>query len=122
YGLREELVRQRHVLVVHEVDAREVGDVRHAVGRRRRDHRRDDALEARGDLRQRDGGRVLHGHASTRASRAPADGPGVWSNSSSILTTHATTSSGSARRTISGGTPSIALTAATIPSQNASKR
>ena len=85
HGLGEELVRQGDVLVVDHVHTREVGDVRDAVGRRRRDLRRDQSLEARRDV----GASAIHDGAG--ASWVPAERPGVWSNTDSTVMTHAYT-------------------------------
>ena len=75
--LGEELVREGHPLVVDEVDAGQVGDVRGAVGRRGGDDRRHRPLEAEAGAT-----RASPGHDVAPGRRAPAPGPGVWSKSS----------------------------------------
>ncbi len=113
HGLREELVRQRHSLVVHPVHPRQVRDVRHAVGRRCGDHGRDGAAEAPLQLRELhvEHARPELGHQRDSV-RAPAPGPGVWSNISSTLTTQATYDAGKNRSKVSQGTRSVTSTSA----------
>ena len=53
-GLVEELVGERHVRLVHQVHLADLGDVRLALQRAGGHHRRDDALEAGGDVAQGD--------------------------------------------------------------------
>ncbi len=89
--LREELVRQRDVLVVDVPDPGQVGDVRDAGSRRRRDHRGHGALEAETQVGQTRDVVVAHD------SGAPARGPGVWSNISSTTSVHATLLAGKIR-------------------------
>ena len=77
HGLREELVRQRHALVVDPVHARQVGDVRRAVAGRGGDHGGDRAARSSAPAAT---ARIGHGR-SVRSSarpptRAPAPGPG----------------------------------------------
>ena len=88
-GLREELVRQRDVVVVDDADARQVGDVGRAVGRGRGDDRRHHALEADVQVAQREH-RVAHVGSTARG--APAPGPGVWSKISSTCIVQTTKS------------------------------
>ena len=125
--LREELVRQRDVLVVDHVHAREVGDVGHTVGRRGRDLGRDDAFEAGLDVAQRQRVVRRQRHASTLTPRLGRDAcrpPGRASGRRPRQPPprHATTSSGAIRHTSSSGVPSSSAIACTHPAQNASKR
>ena len=84
--LVEELAGERDVLRVDEIDLREIGDVRLAVTVRRRDHRRNDALEAGLQLLQPDRHAPTppwERAADSGVSGLPAPGPGVCSKSAS---------------------------------------
>src|SRR5262249_53856676 len=95
-------------------------DVRLALGRRGGDLGRDDPLEARSDVGERQ--RVAFGrHAPTGAMRAPASGPGVWSYTCSTTISQATTPGGIIRRITSSAVPSAWWRISTQPAQNASK-
>ena len=76
HRLREELVRQRDALVVDEVHPGQVGHVRRAVGRRSRDHRRDDALEAALISRSETGPASAIDHAAGAEQRSSGRGSG----------------------------------------------
>jgi hypothetical protein len=94
--LREELVRQRDALVVDGVHAREVGDVRHALGGARRDHGRDGTAEATVKVRDGEDGAVRRRHRAPLQG-VPARGPGVWLYSSSTSNSQATKLGGTSR-------------------------